>query len=65
MTVYLGKEMKCASPLMTTTDDSLTRPSTRTENVGHKFDMDQSFPWLFDDSCTNTVGMLNQKEKVR
>jgi hypothetical protein len=63
MTVYLGKERKCTSPLMTATDASLTRPATRIENVGHKFYMDQSSPWLFDDSCTNTVGMLSQKEK--
>jgi len=62
MTVYLGKERKCASLLMTATDDSLTRP-IRTENVGHKFYMNQSSPWLFDDSSTNTVRMLNQKEK--
>jgi len=34
MMVYLGKDSKCASPLMTATDASLTRPSTRIENVG-------------------------------
>jgi hypothetical protein len=62
MAVYLGKERKCASLLMTATDDSLTRP-IRIENVGHKFYMNQSSPWLFDDSSTNTVEMLSQKEK--
>jgi hypothetical protein len=62
MRVYLGKERKCAFLLMTATDDSLTRP-IRTENVGHKFYMNQSSPWLFDDSGTNTVGMLSKKEK--
>jgi hypothetical protein len=63
MTVYLGKERKCASPLMTATDDSLTRPSTRNENVGHKFYMDQSSPCLFDGSCTNRVRMLKPKRE--
>jgi hypothetical protein len=62
MTVYLGKERKCVSLLITATDDSRTRP-IRIENVGDIFYMNQSSPWLFDESSTNTVGMLNQKEK--
>jgi hypothetical protein len=43
MPLYLGKEMKCVPPSMTATDETITILTVRTENVGHKLYMDNSF----------------------
>jgi hypothetical protein len=40
MTVYLGKDWKCVTATVTTTDTILTDLTARIENVGHKLVMD-------------------------
>jgi hypothetical protein len=55
MPMYSGKERKCVPPSMTTTDETITILTVRTENVGHKLYMDSSFLQLFDDLHTETV----------
>ena len=66
MTVYSGKEKKCAFPLMAATNTILTRLTARTENLGHKLYMDNSSSELFDDFSTKTktaAELLDQTEK--
>lgn len=55
MSVYSGKERKCVPPSMRATDETITILTVRTENVGHKLYMDNSFLELFDDLHTETV----------
>jgi hypothetical protein len=75
MTVYLGKDRKCATPAMTATHENVTGLTARIEYLGHKLYIDNFFssPALFDSlytkaiNCCGTVrpnrkGMLNNFE---
>jgi hypothetical protein len=53
--VYSCKKSKCAIPSKTTTEATVTRLTARTENVGHKLNMDNSCPDLFDDLHTKNI----------
>ena len=66
-TAYSGKDRKCATPLMTATDATVTGLTAKTENVGYKLYVEKSFQALFDDACTepiNCCGTVRQNRKV-
>ena len=55
--MYLGKDRKCATLLMTATHAAIAELTEMIEHVGHKLYMDSFFssPVLFDDFCNMTI----------
>jgi hypothetical protein len=55
MTAYLDDDNRCGTPSLTATHATVTRLTTRTENVGQKLYKNISFPVLFDDLHTTAI----------
>lgn len=55
-----GQRKEIVPPSKTATDETITILTVRTENVGHKLYMDNSFLQLFDDLHTETVRLDRQ-----
>jgi hypothetical protein len=61
LTVYLGRDGKCANPSMTTTYAAVTGLTSITENVGHRLYLDSPSPALFDYLLTG-IDLLDRIE---